>query len=419
MPSSAVSRPLWRDSDFRRLWAGQTASQLGEHASLVILPLFAVLTLHADAGQLGVLRAVGQAPVFLLSLLVGAWVDRWRTRTVMVLADLGRAVALAGAVLAVLLGGIGLPMLLVVAFTVGALSVFFDLAYQASLVRLLRPDQLGQGNSLIEGSRSAAQMGGPALGGMLVSLLSAPIAVASSALFFVLSFASIVRIRRAESVPARTGPVPRIWRQIHEGLRFVVGDAFLRTVGLASAAYQFCFAATMTAYLVFLPRELQLSGTAIGLALAATGPGALVGSLLAARLPSRYGYGVVLVTAALIGDGVLLCVPALHGPPGVTVPLLVAINFVFGAFGQLINVTVMVVRQAVTPYGMQGRAAATINFAGMGLLPFGSLAGGFLAQEWGLRTSLLVTAAGLLLSPLLMALSPIARLGRDLPAPRE
>ncbi|WP_433721090.1 MFS transporter [Actinoplanes sp. CA-051413] len=419
MPSSAVSRPLWRDSDFRRLWAGQTASQLGEHASLVILPLFAVLTLHADAGQLGVLRAVGQAPVFLLSLLVGAWVDRWRTRTVMVLADLGRAVALAGAVLAVLLGGIGLPMLLVVAFTVGALSVFFDLAYQASLVRLLRPDQLGQGNSLIEGSRSAAQMGGPALGGTLVSLLSAPIAVASSALFFVLSFGSIVRIRREESVPARTGRVPRIWRQIHEGLRFVAGDAFLRTVGLASAAYQFFFAATMTAYLVFLPRELHLSGTAIGLALAATGPGALVGSLLAARLPSRFGYGVVLVTAAVIGDGVLLCVPALHGPPTVTVPLLVAINFVFGAFGQLINVTVMVVRQAVTPYGMQGRAAATINFAGMGLLPFGSLAGGFLAQEWGLRTSLLVTAAGLLLSPLLMALSPIARLGRDLPAPRE
>jgi predicted MFS family arabinose efflux permease len=418
VPSSAVSRPLRRDSDFRRLWAGQTASQLGEHASLVILPLFAVLTLHADAGQLGVLRAVGQAPVFLLSLLVGAWVDRWRTRTVMVLADLGRAVALAGAVLAVLLGGIGLPMLLVVAFTVGALSVFFDLAYQASLVRLLRRDQLAEGNSLIEGSRSAAQIGGPALGGTLVSLLSAPIAVASSALFFVLSFVSIVRIRRDESVPARAGRVPRIWRQIHEGLRFVAGDAFLRTVGLASAAYQFFFAATMTAYLVFLPRELHLSGTAIGLALAATGPGALVGSLLAARLPSRFGYGVVLVTAAVIGDGVLLCVPALHGSPAVTVPFLVAINFVFGAFGQLINVTVMVVRQAVTPYGMQGRAAATINFAGMGLLPFGSLAGGFLAQEWGLRTSLLVTAAGMLLSPLLMALSPLARLGRDLPGPR-
>ena len=129
-PSSALSdsgRPaapnLWRDSDFRRLWVGQTDSQLGEQASLVILPLIAVLTLGVDAGQLGALRALGQAPLLVLSLLVGAWVDRWRTRTVMVLADLGRAMALGGAVVAALLGGLGMPALLVVAFAVGTLSV--------------------------------------------------------------------------------------------------------------------------------------------------------------------------------------------------------------------------------------------------------------------------------------------------------
>ena len=414
--SSAVSPRLWRDSDFRRFWAGQTASQFGEHAGLVILPLLAVLTLQADAGQLGVLRAVGQAPILLLSLLVGAGVDRWRARTVLVLADLGRALALAAVVVTILLGGLGLPMLFVVAFTVGALSVFFDVAYQASLVRMLEPGQLAQGNSVIEGSRSAAQIGGPALGGALVSLLSAPVAVASSALFFVLSFVSIVRIRRPESLPERAGGDRRMWRQIHEGLRFVAADPYLRAVGLASAAFQFFFAATMTAYLVFLPRELHLSGTAVGLALAATGPGALVGSLLAARLPSRFGYGVVAVAAAVLGNGVLLLVPALRGSAAVTVPALIAINFVFGTFGQLVNVTLMVVRQAVTPYGMQGRAVATIGFVGMGLLPFGSLLGGFLAEEWGLRTSLLVTAAGMMLSPVLMTLSPLARLGRELPA---
>jgi predicted MFS family arabinose efflux permease len=206
-----------------------------------------------------------------------------------------------------------------------------------------------------------------------------------------------------------------MWRQIGDGLRFVVREPALRTVCLASAAYQFCFAATMTAYLVFLPRELHLSGTAVGLALAATGPGALVGSLLAARIPGRFGYGVVLVCAAVLGDGVMLCVPALHGSPAVTIPALVAINLVFGTFGQLVNVTVMAVRQAVTPAGLQGRAAATINFVGMGLSPLGSLVGGFLAGQWGLRTALLVTAAGMLLSPVLMVLSPLARLGRDLP----
>jgi hypothetical protein len=97
---------LSRDRDFRRLWLGQTASQLGEHASLVMLPLIAVLTLDAGPGQLGVLRAVGQAPILLLSLLVGAWVDHWRTRTVMVLADLGRALVLGAALVVGLFGGL-------------------------------------------------------------------------------------------------------------------------------------------------------------------------------------------------------------------------------------------------------------------------------------------------------------------------
>ncbi|MCX4703796.1 MFS transporter [Streptomyces sp. NBC_01373] len=407
---------MWRDSDFRRLWVGQTASQLGEHTGLVVLPLFAVLTLNASATQLGVLRAVGQAPILLLALFVGAWVDRWRTRTVMVLTDVGRTLALGAAAVAGLFGLLGLPALFVIAFAIGALSVFFDVAYQASLVRLVRRDQLVRGNSALEGSRSAAQIGGPALGGALVSLLSAPIAAAAGALFFALSFLSIRRIRRVESAPERPERPSWVWRRIHEGLRFVARDTALRTVCLASAAFQFSFAAVMTVYLLFLPRELHLSGTAVGLALAATGPGALLGSVLAARLPNRFGYGPVLVAAAALGDGVFLCVPALHGSSAVTVPALLAVSFVFGVGGQLVNVAVMAVRQTVTPDGMQGRAAATITFVGMGLSPLGSLFGGFLAAEWGLRTSLLATAAGMLLSPVVMALSPLARVGRTLPA---
>lgn len=421
---------------------GQTVSQLGEHTTLVVLPLCAVLTLGAGAGELGVLRAVGQAPILLLSLLVGAWVDRWRTRTVMVLADVGRTLALGAAAVAWFFGALGLPALLVAGFAVGALSVFFDVAYQASLVRLVKRDQLVRGNSALEGSRSAAQIAGPALGGALVSLLSAPIAAASSALLFALSFLSIRRIRRSESIPEPTeqlsqglpGPTrqlsqrlpepaqepqrrpPRVWRRIREGLRFVIGDTSLRAVCLASAAFQFSLAATTTVYLLFLPRELRLSGTEVGLVLAATGPGALLGSLLAARLPGRFGHGVVLVSAAALGDGAFLCVPALHGSSAGTVLALVAVGLVFGTFGQLVNVTVMAVRQALTPDGMQGRAAATITFVGMGLTPLGSLLGGFLADEWGPRLSLAVTAAGMLLSPLLMALSPLARLGRTLPA---
>ena len=154
-----VPPSLWRDADFRSLWAGQTASQFGEQASLIVLPLLAVLTLNADATELGVLRAVGQVPLLLLPLLAGAWVDRWRTRTVMVLADLGRALALTACALVCFFGGLDLPALLVAAFAVGSLSVVFDVGYQASLVRLVKRDQLVRGNSALEGSRSAAQTG--------------------------------------------------------------------------------------------------------------------------------------------------------------------------------------------------------------------------------------------------------------------
>jgi len=406
--------PSTSNNDFRWLWLGQTVSQLGEQSSLVVLPLFAVLTLDIGAGQLGVLRAVEQAPILLLSLLVGAWVDSWRTRTVMVVADVGRTLVLGAAAVAGLLNWLGLPALYVLVFVAGVLSVFFDVAYQASLVRLVTSDQLVRGNSVLEGSRSAAQIGGPALGGALVTLLSAPVAVGSSALFFALSFLSVRRIRRTEAVPEHVERSPRVWRQVHEGLRFVVGDSSLRAVCCAAAAFQFFFAATMTVYLLFLPRELHLSGTAVGLALAATGPGALVGALLAARLPGRFGYGRVIVLTAALGDGVFVCVPALHGSSGTTIAVLLTVNFVFGIAGQLVSVTVMAVRQAVTPHGLQGRVAATITFAGMGLAPLGSLFGGFLGQEWGLRTGLLVMAVGMLLSPALMALSPLARLGRDL-----
>lgn len=406
---------LSRDRDFVKLWVGQTASQLGTQAGQVTLPLIAVVAVGAGVSQIGALRAAQQIPVLLLSLFVGVWVDRWRVRNVMVLADFGRALALAVIPVAYLLGALGFSVLFVVALVVGVFTVCFDVAYQASLVRLVRRDQLAQGASMLESSRSIAQIGGPSLGGGMVSVLTAPIAIVASAFFFMLSFLSISRIRRSESVPDRVERTTGMLTEIREGFRIVVSDAALRTVGLVSGIFQFSFAAFMTIYLVFLPRELHLSGAAIGLVLAALGPGALLGSLLSAALPKRLGYGVVLVSAAALADGVMLCVPALHGSSAATIALLMAVNFVFGVFSQTVDVAVTVVRQVITPIQMQGRVAATINVAAMGLTPLGSLLGGLLATQWGLRTSLLMAAVGLLLSPICMVLSPLARLGKTLP----
>lgn len=418
-PLPAAEQPahpgLLRDPDFRRLWIGQTASQFGAQASQVTLPLIAVISLHVGAIQLGVLRAAEQVPILLFSLFVGAWVDRWRSRNVMVLADFSRAVILASIPVAFVLHELGIPLLIIVAFLVGVLSVFFDVAYQTTLVRLVRRDQLVQGNSLLETSRSAAQIGGSALGGAMISLLSAAVSVLPSSALFGLSFLSIIRIRRNDPIALDPHERKHTFRRISEGVRLVFGNKSLRAVGLASAAFQVSFAALMTIFLVFLPRTLGLSGFEVGLVIAATGPGAVIGSLLARWLPGRVGHGAAMVGAASLGDVVLLLLPLQHGSSLATVCVLVAINVVFGICGQVVDVTVMSVRQAITPIRMQGRVVATINFVGMGLTPLGSLLGGILAVQTGTRTGLLVTALVLVLSPLCMLLSPLARLGRSLP----
>ncbi|MFG1905900.1 MFS transporter [Kribbella sp. NPDC048928] len=385
---------LWTHRDFRWLWIGQTTSQLASFAGQVTLPLVAVTTLGTGAAQLGVLRAVEQAPILLFSLAVGVLVDRLRFRTVLVAADLGRAVVLASVPLGVALG---LPFLYVVAFVAGTFTVCFDVASMASLPQLVERDQIAQGNSMLETTRSAAQICGPAVGGALVSLLSAPIAVLAGAVLFAGSSLSVSRIRSRASTPvAQHG----VLRQIGEGLRVVVRDASLRAIAAATCAYQFSFTALTTVYLLFLSRTLGLPGAVIGLVMASFGPGVLVGSLLSAWLPRRFGYGRVVVFAALVSDLVMLVTSTLHGPGPLTIAALITINVLYGALSQSVDVAIVAIRQLVTPLRVQGRVVATINFLGLGLTPIGALLGGAAAGAFGIRTALLAATAGLFLSPL-------------------
>ncbi len=394
---------LWKHRDFRWLWLGQSASQFASFAGQVTLPLVAVTSLGAGAAQLGVLRAVQGLPILLFSLAVGVLVDRLRSRTVLVAADLGRAVVLASVPLGM---GLGLPFLYVVGFTVGLFTVCFDVAYMASLPQLVERNQLAQGNSMLETTRSAAQICGPAFGGGLVSLLGAPIAVVAGAVLYACSSLSVSRIRSRRSTPvAQSG----VLRQIGEGLRVVVRDASLRAIAAATCVYQFSFTALTTVYLLFLTRTLDLPGAVVGLVMASFGPGVLVGSLLSAWLPKRFGYGRVVVFAALISDLVMLITSTLHGPGPVTVAALIAINILYGALSQSVDVAVVAIRQLVTPLAVQGRVVATINFLGLGLTPLGALLGGATAGVFGVRTALLVATAGLFLSPLCLT-----RLARSL-----
>src|SRR5437773_7528198 len=95
---------LWRHSDFMKLWTGQSVSQFGSTVTRGALPLTALLLLGATPFQMGLLAAVGSAPVLLVGLFAGVWVDRLRRRPLMIVADLARALLLVSIPVAALLG---------------------------------------------------------------------------------------------------------------------------------------------------------------------------------------------------------------------------------------------------------------------------------------------------------------------------
>src|SRR5215217_4422378 len=122
---------LWRHADFRRLWAAQSASLFGSEITALALPLMAVLALHVSPLQMGLLAAAGTAPFLLCSLPAGVWVDRRRRRPVLIAADVARAGLLTSIPLMAWRGILRIEQLYAVAFFVGVLGVFFEVAHYA------------------------------------------------------------------------------------------------------------------------------------------------------------------------------------------------------------------------------------------------------------------------------------------------
>src|SRR3989442_838120 len=204
-PRSRVPAALWRHSDFMKLWLAQTISVFGDQFTGLAIPLIAVLMLQATPGQMGLLTAVERAPFLLIGLFAGVWVDRLPRRPILVAGDLGRAAVLLTIPLAALLGGLRMPHLYAVGLLVGVLTLFFDVAYQAFLPALVGRQQLVEGNSKLEATRSLANLAGPSVAGVVIQALSAPIAIILDALSFVISGGLISRISGPPGGEVRSG----------------------------------------------------------------------------------------------------------------------------------------------------------------------------------------------------------------------
>jgi len=450
----AKPRSLWHHADFRRLWISDTISQFGGQFSGWAIPTIAAFVLGATPLEFGILTATGMAPWLLFALPVGTWVDRRRRRPIMIVANIGRAIALAAIPVAWFFRNVSisllptssngpvfspfnLGLLYIVTFTVGLLTVFFDISYQSYLPSLVEKEQLVEGNSKLEGSRAVAQVAGPTMSGVAIQLITiqaSPLACLGDAVGFASSSFFLSRISRQEEIPYNPNK-PSVLSQIREGLGVVFGDKRLRSIAGSTSTSNFFGTAIFTLIFLFASGNLKIDPNnvplVLGIATSIGSLGALFGAVVAGRLGRRFGVGPMIIISMFIASAGSLFLaynnPAVSigipfpisftplGTVKIQVPTALIIFSVLASWGSVVyNVNQVSLRQAIVPLKLQGRMNATMRFLVWGTIPLGGLTAGILGTIYGVGAAVTISAFGGLLAGLWVLFSPVRTL-REIP----
>jgi hypothetical protein len=403
---------LLRHRDFRLLWIGETVSQAGSSMAIVVVPLLAVTTLRASTFDVAALSAAVTLPWLLIGLPAGAWVDRLPARSLMITCDVLAAVLYASLPLAAWAGLLTVGQLAVVALLAGVCNVFFATAYQVYLPSLVAARDLVEGNAKLQGSASAATIGGRAAAGVAVEGLGAATAVLFNAGSFLVSAVCLLRIGPGRPHPARTERTTTLRQEIASGARFIARDPYLRPLTIYAAVSNLAYGGYSSLVVIFLVRVAGLGAATVGVLMAVGGVGGTAGALIARRLGRALGTARVLLLTTLT-DSFGLLIPLTHAGPQI---ICYAAGAVVMTAGLIIgNILVVAFRQSYCPPGMLGRAIAGMRFLSFGAVPVGALLAGSLGTALGVRNALWCALGVETLSGLLL-FTPAIVSRRDLPS---
>lgn len=402
---SLSPKPLRQNQNFIKLWVSQTVSIFGTQIASLAYPLTAILILHVSPFQMGLLRMSGSASAVLVGFFAGVIVDRVNRRSLLIFADLGRALLAALIPAAAFLNILRIEYLFIITFCTGALNILSEVASMAFLPSLVEKENLVEGNSKFAATDSVAGIAGPNLSGLLVQILSAPITIVIDSVSFIFSAVLVSLIQSPELPKIEKEEKKGVWSQIKEGLKFVYGNPVLRPLAESVALHFLFMLIISTVFLLYAVQELQLEPFHLGVIFSAFGFGFLLAALFVKRLTNRFGRGKIMVGATLINALAALLIPLASGYSAVFI--LFAAHFIL-AFGIQINgINLMSLRQALTPDNLQGRMNGTFRFINVCMMMFGALIAGLLGEWIGLRTTLIIGAIGMFLPFLRLLFSPV------------
>lgn len=407
-PTNPERGSLWRDGNFLTMWSGQALAQIGSQVTELAIPVLAVLLLHATEFEVGVLNAAGTAAFLLVGLPAGAWIDRMRKRHVMIAADLVRALALASLPLLWAMDALQIWHMVVVALIMGVATVFFDVSYQSIVPSLVRPSQIAEANGKLESTAQLAGIAGPAAGGWLIGVLTAPAAILITAGTYVVSMIALAFTRDHERVAA-PGEHEPLLRSIGEGLRWVFGNRYLRRIVGTTAVSNFFSTVTFTLLPIFLLRTLGISPEGLGLFFAVSSVGGLAGAMATPHIVRRLGEGPAIPVSAIAFSVTAVLLPLAATFPEAAYPIVMVQGFI-GMFSVLLyNITQVTFRQRITPPRLLGRMNASIRFCVWGVMPIAALIAGGLGTWLGTTATMWIGAIGAVSSALFVVTGPFWR----------
>lgn len=408
---------LWRNAAFIKLWTGQTISEFGSRITREAFPFIAVTLLAATPQELGLFGAISSITVLAFGLFVGLWVDRVSRRKLMIASDLVRFGLLLCVPLAAATGHLTMPLLIAISALMGVIGVLFNAAYRAILPSLVSPSELLDGNTKLATTDAMAEVGGPAIAGLLIQILSAPLAIVVDAFSYLFSAVSFLLIRVPDTpasleIEAETNTSESWWDEVTGGLRLIWQDPILWALAAGNALGSFFGMFIGTLYALYCVRDLHLQPSEIGFLIACGGIGSLLGAWLSPRVARHYGTGRTLIGAVLITSVSSFCIPLAEGAWLWTIVCMMAGQIVGDAAGTIYDIHAMTLRQSRTPDHLLGRANASFDFLTSAATPLGALVCGVVATVLGARATLFIASIGLTVVAMGMARSALRGLKR-------
>ena len=404
-------RPIALGRDFRLFWIAQGASSVGGQISELAIPLLAVVVLNSSAGEVGLLGAARWLPFVLLALPFGVMVDRLRRRPVLVLSDLARAALTLAIVAFAFTGALTLPTLAILVSLIGVFTVSFDVSYQSYLPAVVGRGELERANGRLQATTAAAEVGGPGVGGLLIQAFSAPWALLAHTLTYLVSATALLGIKAVETTPTRTGR--SALGELADGLAFVRRDRYLVSLIGFAAIYNLFAQWIMVLFTVHAARELGLTAGQLGIVFSLGAIGAVVGAALAPVSVRAFGAGPVLIACAALECVALAALPLVGSswPTPTVLAVLIGVFAANGAGTSLSSVVALTLRQLRTPDHILGRVNATMRWISYGVISIGAALGGVVGELIGTGLGLAVGCAGILLTVIWVAASPLRRIG--------